>query len=75
MLTDPIESSKDCSWLTERWATAHHLNNEYHWFSLAAHLHCCAMAMWDMNSVQRFEYLTLASLADTHAMNINKGEV
>ena len=71
MTDSPIEDSKDYSWLTERWAAAHRLNSEHHWFTLASHLHCCSMAVWDFDRVQRMEYITLAALADAHAMNVS----
>ena len=71
MTDSPIENSEDCSWLTKRWAVAHRLNSEHHWFTLASHLHCCSMAVWDFDRVQRMEYIALAALADAHAMNVS----
>jgi len=61
----PIEDTF-CNWITERWNIGMKINSYSYWSAMAGHMHCCSMAVWEMNRTQCREYLALSSLA--HAL-------
>lgn len=64
----PLEEA-DPTWLCDRWEFAYKANDSSGWFKMGNVMHCCAMVIWESNSTQRLEYLTLSSLADQHGLN------
>ena len=58
------QENAEFSWLTERWERCDKGDTRKQWNEMANYCHIAAMAVWELSTDPRREYLALSSLAD-----------